>query len=387
MTQESQILSFLAFLNRQSDAGRVDLSILRDTPVARWSELFVAPGASRSYGAVRSMLAYAREQFDRDPGLAVAITRYVTDRIDEIEPVGESVIIEPFIRGLAWKEHANALYGAGEVTEAAGAAEKAIAVFSASPVFESDLASANLVRAMSLHALGSTGDALQLAVASLRLFGAHADPAMYLVAVQVCGGLLFDLEEYSSALDAYRVALSVAEELTNQREYARMLNNLGTCNVCLNNMEIAERQLQQAFRLFQQQGMESEMLRTVTALARITSLQGNVDRALDACHSIYADLLYHGLTLSAAQVLVELMAVMTEMTGKPEYARNEGSRLAAALGEEENVPANLRAAMVFLVQRTVGARTTSQLGAAISHVKTFLRDVMFSPVKEFVTPI
>ncbi len=384
MIHESPISSFLTFLNRQSDAGLNDLSILRDAPVKNWPRLLGA-GAT-SYGVLHGMLTYAHEQFDRDPSLAVAITKYVTDHVDEMEPFTESMILVPFIKGAAWKEHANALYSVGRFADAAEAARTAISIFSSTPALGNDLAAANLVRAMSLHALGNTGDALQLATESVRLFAAHADSARYLVSVQVCGGILFDLEEYSAALDAYSVARSVAEEQGNQREYARMLNNIATCNVCLDNVETAERQLQQAFRLFQQQGMESEMLRTVAALTRITSRHGQLDRALLVCHSIYAELLNHGLTLSAAQVLVELTVVMTEVTGHGEYARDEGARLAAAFSEEVNAPENVRTAMAFLARRSADATSAGQLRAPLAYVQSFLRDVMYTPSKEFAMP-
>lgn len=383
MTDRLAMSSFVAFLNRETDAGRRDFTPLRDSPVASWPELLGTAGTAPSYGTLRAMLSYARTQFDRDPGLALAITTYVTAHVEEVEPFQESVVLTDYIRGLAWKEHANALYAISRYDDAASAAEKAISVLAFSSALESDLAAANLVRAMSFHSVGRTVEALQLAIMSVRIFASNADSAQYLAAIQICGGILFDLDEYPAALDAYRVALSIAEEEGNQREYARMLNNLGTCNLCLDNREIAERQLQQAFRLFDAQHMESEMLRTVATLGRVTKRHGSLEQALDVIANIYADLLHHGLALSAAQVLVELTAVVMQMTGSTDHARDVWIRLAATF-KEEDAPQNLLAAIAFLEHKMARSEPLSQLRASIDYVQSFLRDVMYVPTKVFV---
>ena len=376
---------FLQMLNRETDAGHMALQTLRTTPVARWPQYFASRPGWRSYGVFRAMLSYARELFDGDPRLAFAVTTFVTGEITSLESVPESVVLAAYIHGLAWKEHANALYALANYAEAADAAARAIRVFSDASALSVDVASATLIRAMSLHNLGNTREALELIMTSVRLFAANAQPRGYLVSLQVCGGILADLDEYAAARDAYRVALKIAEEQNDQREVARLFNNIGQCSVRLNDVELGEQQLQQAFRLFNKEQMHSEMLRAVAGLARAQYKRGALVSAISAFHSVYADLLHYEMLIPAAQVLVELTDIVTELTGDVAYAHDEGARLAETFGDYD-VPGNVREAMAFVQRETAAARSVAQVRAALGHARSFLEGFWSSPSAAFAVP-
>lgn len=385
MSKKYALLPFLQLLNREADAGQTAMQTLKATPVSQWTERFARPGW-RSYGIFRAMLAYAREELDRNPRMALSITTFVTDHVDDLQPIPESVILAPFIRGLAWKEHANALYAAEKYPASAAAADKAIVIFGSEPALAVDLGAATLVRAMSLHQQKQTVEALELVTTCVRLFAEHAQPLKYLVSLQVCGLILFDLEEYAAARDAYQVALDLADEQNKPREHTRILNNIGQCNVCLGELELGEQQLQQAFRQFSQHQMESEMLRAVAGLAKIMFKQGKLEQAAYAFHGVYAEFLHQDMMIPAAQVLVELTDIVTQLTGDVIYARNECARLAETFGDYD-VPGNVREAVAFVRQETAAARSVEQVRSALAYVRKFLNEELLgSPSAAFAAP-
>ncbi len=376
---------FLQLLNREADAGDTVLRVLRAMPVSEWTQHLASRPGWLTYGVFKAMLGCAREQFDADPQRALAITGFVTSYVDRLEAVPESVILVPFIRGLAWKEHANSLYATEAFQEAAAAAEKAIAILDPQPALVVDRASAALIRAMALHRLGDTSHALDLVVWCVRTFGEHGQPSRYIVSLQACGGILFDLEEYAAARDAFAVALKTADQQDDQREYARALNNVGQCSVCLGELEVGERQLQQAFRRFHKEQMDSEMLRAVAGLAGAAAKQEKLDQAMYAFHSVYADFLRHNMAIPAAQVLVELTDVITKLMGNVEYAREQCAKLAASFGNYD-VPGNVREAMVYVHRETAAATSVAQVRAALGHVQRFLTRFPSSPSLAFAAP-
>jgi len=382
VNQELTLRPLVHLLNREADAGQTALQMLRATPVTTWPDYFAARPGWMSYGVFRTVLSYAREQFDRDPRLALAITTFVTERVDDIETPPDTIVLSAFIRGLAYKEHGNAFFGLAKYPEAADAAERAIQIFGTMPALAVDVAWATLLRAMCLDELEQTVDALNLVMRSVRLFGEHSEPRGYMVSLQVCGGILFGLEEYGAARDAYSIALTIAEELNDQKERARTLNSIGRCSVVLDEFELGEQQLRQAFRLFHQERMESEMLRSVIGFADVQFRRGNLQIAIDTFHSVYADLLHFGMIVPAAQVLVELTDVVTRLTGDLTYARSECAQLAARLGDYD-LPGNVRAAVAYVARITAAAESVSQVRAALEYVKQFLSDILASPSVAF----
>jgi tetratricopeptide (TPR) repeat protein len=385
MNQESMLRPFLQFLNREADAGQTAMQTLRDKPVTAWAPYFAVRPGWWSYGVFRAMLSYAREMFDRDPRVALAITTFVSERVNDLEVIPDSTVLGPFIRGLAWKEHANALFMLGEFALAAAAAERAIGIFSGTPALAIDVAWATLIRAMSLHELGNTGEALDLIMKTARLFGEHAESRGYRVALAVCGNILVDLQEYPAARDAYTIARTLAEEQNDPREVARMLNNIGQCSVKLSEFELGEQQLLQAARLLSEQHMDSEITRTVIGLARVLNARGQLEAAISAFQNVYADFLHYGMVIPAAQILVELTDVVTELTGDVEWAHAESAKLAATFGDYD-VPTNVRAAMAYMQRETEAARSVEQVRAALDYVRKFLQDLFASPSTAFAVP-
>jgi tetratricopeptide (TPR) repeat protein len=362
------------------------LHALRELPVSRWSEHVMQRPGWITYGAFRALLGFARKELDRHPPSALAITTFVTDHIDAVSAPPDTVALLPFLRGLSWKEHANALFMNERYEEAEQAAERAGTIFGSEPALIVDMASATLLRAMSLHELGETVVALKLVLSCVHVFGAHAQPRKFLVALQVCAGFLFDLKEYVAARDTYRVALRIAEkQLHDRREIARTLNNIGQCSVFIGDLEEAEEALQGAFHLFHEEQMDTEMLRAVVGLARVARKQKKFKRALKALHSAYVDLLDRGLQVAAACVLVELVDVVTELTGNLTYARNEGARLAARFGDYD-VPGNVRQVMDFVNRGTRTSRSVQRARAVFAHARTFLRELLARPSTAFALP-
>lgn len=385
MSHKSMLRPFVQLLNREKALGEVALEILRTEPVTAWPQYLATQPGWRSYGVSRALLSYAHELLDNDPRLALAVTTFVGAQVNDIDSVPGSSVLAPLIRGLAWKEHANALNALGRYAEASEASGRALDIFNGMPALGIDVASASLTRAISLHNLGNTREALDLIMKSVRLFGEHAQPRGYLTSLQVCGGILVDLEEYAAARDAYTVARKIAEELNDPREAARTINNTAQCNVRMGELDLGEQQLQQAFRLFSKEHMDSEMIRTVGGLARILHKRGLLEAAISTFQNVYVDMLHYGMLIPAAQVLVELTDVVTELRGNVEWAHDECAKLAEAYGDFD-LPPNVRSAMAFVQRETTASRSVEQVREALHYVQAFFKYLLASPSAPFAVP-
>jgi ATP/maltotriose-dependent transcriptional regulator MalT len=155
--------------------------------------------------------------------------------------------------------------------------------------------------------------------------------------------------------------------------------------VSLDELEVGEQQLQQAFRLFSQLQMEAQIPRTIAGLAKLQYKRGNLRDAIATFHFVYADLLHHGLMIPAAQVQVELMDIVTELTNDLEYARHDGARLAATFTDYE-APGNVVAMMAYVRDEASTASSVSEVRSALGRAKAFLSDVLASPSSAFVLP-
>jgi tetratricopeptide (TPR) repeat protein len=385
MTHKSTLRPFLELLNRETAMGEAALAILRTDPVTAWPRYFATQPSWRSYGVFRALLSYAHELLDSDPRLALAVTTFVVTQVNDIDSVPGSVVLAAYIRGLALKEHGNVLNALGKFKEAEKASSDAVDIFNGMPALAIDVAAANLTRAISLHNLGKTREALDLVMKSVRLFGEHAQPRGYLVSLQVCGGFLVDLEEYAAARDAYTVARKIAEELNDPREVARMINNIAQCNVRLDELDLGEQQLQQAFRLFSKEQMDTEMIRTVGGLARILHKRGALEAAISTFQNVYVDMLHYGMLIPAAQVLVELTDVVTELRENVDWAHDECAKLAEEYCDFDVSP-NVREAMAFVQRETTAARSVEQVREALHYVQAFFRYLIASPSAPFAVP-
>ncbi len=387
-----ELNEFLTLLNAEADIGTKALPVFLGRSIDAWSRVLQEHPEWCRFGTFEALLDEARAELDNDPSRSLKISSFVLEHAGRVrlEPSGE--LLRRLLHGTALKEQANALYETERHEEALEAIGKALDTFAGTPAFIVDRATALLVFAQISHAMGRTAAALEAVREAAAIFDGHAEQRRYLTALEVCGQILMDRHEYDVAYDVYQTALTVVSRLEDEFGVARLENNLGVVCVYLDKTDDAIPLLTRALLFFEKANSSTALYRTIWSIARAKREKNELDEALEALHSVYAEFLHRGLLRSAARVLVELGDVVAELTGNIAYAQEMCRRLAETMGEYD-VPSDARAAMEhrslraavdYLQRSTLDSVSIATARAALAHVRLFL---MGSPSTAFAVPV
>ena len=83
------------------------------------------------------------------------------------------------------------------------------------------------------------------------------------------GLVLYDVREYTEAIDAYHAALEVAEELDNQAQVASILGNIAGCHSRLGDYTTAEEMHRRGLALFRELGNPQQVASSLTNLGNM----------------------------------------------------------------------------------------------------------------------
>ncbi len=249
-----------------------------------------------SPAALETLLDVAHRELDDDPGRALAMTQRI------LEEAGESAARHRHVHGRAWKEHGTALYMAGRLGEALEASQRARAIFEEDPQLVSDRASALLLTALVQNARKdneANEAALVLLEECMSAFAACNDSRGMLKALELRGIVLFDLRRYSEAVSTLQHALTEVSKLGDERELARIENNIGRCALQAENHSEAMRYVQKAAFRFNELKMEAECARAWWCMARIHEALGEKTDALRGFQRVEKEFRKLGMTSMA----------------------------------------------------------------------------------------
>lgn len=249
--------------------------------------------------SLEALLDVAHRELDDDPGRALATTAFVLEQIEGPASRPASLC------GRAWKEHGTALYMAGRYAEALQASGRAGTILANDPALAADRGTALLLTALVKNALFEREAALALLDECAAIFAAHRQIDRSLKALELRGIVLFDLGRDQEALATFQHALTQAEALGDERELARIENNIGRCALKAGNFAEAMRYVQQAAFRFQELGMDAECTRAFWCRAKIDQAQGRKDEALAELGRVIQEFKKLGMYSMADKVTVE----------------------------------------------------------------------------------
>jgi tetratricopeptide (TPR) repeat protein len=374
---------YLGLLNDEALVGARAAAALFKAGVASRDDLLRANPSWLRVGTMRALLAYARHEFDNDPPLAHELTSFVLAHLDAVRaPSEETEFLLQQLRGIAYKEHGNALFMLTRLDDALRAAKKSVEIFSADPFHVVYRASAVVLVALITHALQRNEEAIGILEEAIPVFAEHSDAYGYIAAVQVRAMIALDEDEYAAASDLYAAARREAERIGDHREQIRIDHNLGLCALRLNELDDAREYMTRALLGFSSRRMDSELQRAIWLTAAIEKERQNLDVAMEILHDVYGRFLELGMVTEAARVLVELSDVITRLTGNVEPAQAMCASLAVTLGRYD-VPAAVRAAIAHLGEQSAAARSVPALRALLHQVGSFLSAFLISPSAAF----
>lgn len=381
MRSASKTLSFLAFLNAESAQAADEAAPFLNRPAEEW------PSSARlGYGALDYLLGAAHEELDRNPKRAVEWTRLVLRRARHVHVPTEFSLFRLHLIGLAWKEHANALYAIGELRHALAAAARAITIFSKDPYLVVDRATALMIGILVSHELGiGTERATNWLKECRTVFEQAREPSRLLQLDMIEAQMLYASGDYEGARTIYKTALSAAEELKNSDDCARILNNIGQCAVRLKDYPEAVTFLGAAREALEREGMTAAREKVFWGFALLLREHGDLEAAVKQLRRVRRECLANGSVIDAAEVGLDLVELLSA-TG----CREEAARVARELVDvfsNVGIERNLRKALAYLADEAADPRSIpSRLNDGIRHLRKFFRKLQNKPTAPFREP-
>jgi tetratricopeptide (TPR) repeat protein len=380
-----ELRQFLATLNDEAAAARAGMDALLNTNRSEWPALMAANASWSCYGLLDALLQHAHSLLDSDPLCSYDIVSFVQLYVSRISVGRGANLLVPLLLGTAFKEEANACYATENYPLGLTAIERALHVFENRIEFAVDYGSALLVYAQIKHALDDTADALCALEEAASIFSAHAQHSRYLMTLEVCGQILFDQREYLVAKDIFASAFDVAERSDDQLALVRLNQARGACALHLGDLDSATHFLTRAFIGFRREGMHTAVQRAIVGIARVARERHELAHALEAMHGVYGEFLHRGMPAAAAEILIEVGDIVTEITDDVAYAREMTVRLAESMGAYD-VPGSVRDAVQYLNDRTHASTSVACSRQAFAHVREFFTQFSSAPSVVFVAP-
>jgi tetratricopeptide (TPR) repeat protein len=343
-------------------------------PASAWRQLMRANSHYRSFGTLRYLLGAARDKFLSEPSLAREIVAAVLSFLDEVE--APTPIHKVALRGLAWKEYANAMRYTGDLREALAAAERAVAIYGESPSLHFFQTAARLVASNIYRDLGDAETALRIARECAGIFRDYADSAYRTMARMSEGGALFSQRRYTEALDVFTSLAEEAELENDHYSLAQALLNGAECARELGDLIAARDLYPRALKHFEELGMLTEAARVRWASALLLAAEGKVPNAVSELFLVRGTYLRLGANISAAAVSLDVVRIRFDAG---QDVRDSCGELVTTFAEAGMTQNAIEALAYLREQAKLGTITSSK----IEQVKTYFGELSRKPSLQF----
>ncbi|HJQ36427.1 MAG TPA: tetratricopeptide repeat protein [Thermoanaerobaculia bacterium] len=373
-----RLRAFVDFLNAENVQAAACAAPF-DSPSAHWPE-----NTHLSYGGLDVLLDRAREQLDRDPRKAQALTDLVLQRASKLVVPRDFDSWARFLLGRAWKEHGNALYQLGSWKAALEAAQLAVHVLESDRPFAVEYGAAISLEALALQQLGKVDDALERLRECRAIFEAQGETTRVLHTRLIEAGIAFERGQYAQARDLY---LAIEPELADNRELASVHNNLGQCAAMLGDFEESVDYLRRAVNAFDREQMVDKRPRVWFGFGRLLARTGRRDEAMAIFENLRGDLLRRGLIVSAAEVGLDQLEILAASRAPRDRVIALARELFEIFGHA-GMHRNMLVAFGYLMEQVrVLPHDAPVLQKPVGHVREFLRRMLESPEAVFAEPL
>jgi tetratricopeptide (TPR) repeat protein len=224
-------------------------------------------------GAVRVLCAEANAACERQPTQALTLADaaiVIAEALSSTHDLGQSIEL---LRGLAWKERANALRYLSNFQGALDALDRAERAYHRAPLAWLELAVVAYVRATVLADSERLDEAERWIAVCLPTF-AQGDATRWINAKLLEGAIRFRRGDFRGALSLWQDLLLHAEASDNGVLAARLSGNIANAYVELGDAASAGPHFTRALRAYQEFGMTTEIARARWKLARLAVVEG-----------------------------------------------------------------------------------------------------------------
>jgi len=377
--REEQLLAFATRAQEEYLTATAKLAPLLTNAVAFVRERVELKDDYRTSGAIRVLAEAANAACEREPiharnlaDAAVAIADALPDGAYPEDTVRA-------LRGLAWKERANALRYLAEYDAALEALAHAEHEFEHFGARSFEFASLAYIRAVILTYTDRLDEATQQAALSASIFEDYGDIDRAMRARSVQAGVLFYRHEYRSAAAIFEELLAFAQSRNDAGETARQSYNAGVCWIEVGEGTRADQLLKTARSVYVTLGLHTEVARTDWKLAIVPRLFGQLAESVSGLRSAKEICEKLGMADEAANVSLDLMESLL-LSGQTEQIAS----LSADVMRHYRRAGKLRQALTAAAFLREAAATGSIRMETVQHVRRFVHALDRQPELLFV---
>ena len=363
------VVNVTAFAERARTEEHLAATLCDDIltgPAAWWPQRLRKADGAYTAGMVKELLTRYPTILGSSPTNALQVTALAIEVANALDVVAYPCDYVVKLRAQAYRDHAYALSFLGRHPEALEFAEHSARLFDQVPLPEFDLARLALVKGNILRAIDRVPEAIQLAHQAAETFRRFGDRTRYINARVTQAVMIFQRGPISDALALFR-------ELENDPDVesvtrVRILHNIGTCHVELNEADQAIGYLQRAVMEFEILEMETERTRSRWVLAQALVSAGRAQEAVPILRQTWREFESFEMTADAALValnLSEALLIIGESAEVPGICREIVARFNRA-----GMTSRAMTALSFLREAIALGEATPSL---IRHVYAYLR--------------
>lgn len=347
-----------------------------------WTDVSRKP-EFRLPGVVRKLCYAAREACGFDPELALDLAN---DAVSIAEELPDDIYPKNgvySVRGLAYKDRANALCYTGDYEDALAALDAADAAYQKLAVSEHPRMVVAFVRGTVLYHADRFAEALVWARRVIPFFARNGEPdrERWRHARLLEGAVLYASNAYRLAKAVFDDVLASAERDRDQGSMAYAANALAVVEIDLGDFASARNHALFALTTYSELGIYVETVRARWTIGRLLLAEGNLDRALAQFRLVSAEFRNLGMMIEMALTELDIAEILRAQSEVAEV-RALCTRLVAQFKDAGMLTSQLTA-LAFLEEEAVKGRVTSRV---IQHVRQFIETSPRHPKRAFAPP-
>jgi tetratricopeptide (TPR) repeat protein len=381
--EERSVLEFAARCQREYLEARAALGPLLEDPVAFVRERFERHSEYATAGAVRVLSEAANTACERNPLHARRLAEAAVVIAEKLSTTDYPQDMVHSLRGLAWKECANALRFLAEYPAALDAVDRAEHEFSRNGPGAYELASLAYIRAVVFTYMDRLNEATRQAEESARISAAYGDTDAWMRARSIEAGVLFYRSKFAEAARAFEQLRAYAESNEDDLGMARHAYHMATCFLELGDAEQATPLLLDARRTFLNRDLPTWVIRTDWMLGVMTRISGRVVESVPRLRDVQKRCEALGMAEEAANITLDLIESLL-IIGRV----REISTLCSEVMRFFRRSGKLRQALTAVAFLKEAAAHGDIRVETVQHVRSFVRrlerlpDLLFAPPAE-----
>lgn len=345
-----------------------------------WLDIAAKP-EYHTAGVVRKLTDAADTAQYSDPRRALILAETASTIVEKLSKARYTTTEIAALRGVSWKQQANANRQLGRFQDAFDALAVAERAFREVRLPELDLASITFIRATLYFEQQQYDLAEQLARDSTVAFRLLGQTEQYLASRYLQGAVAFEQRQFGQAEAIFDSIFAHAEKTGDWSWIARASFALGECHSRRHELARATEYFQRALLAFRDLGNRLDEIRSRWGLALVAQRSGDYRTAIARLRSVRDEFAKITASTDSALVTLDIMETFL-LLGEPREVQRAAGNVVRILKDAGIVSGALTAAD-YLSQAAAMQKVTPSL---IDYIRAYFRRVNLQPDLTFIPP-